>query len=211
MAATVTHRLAGPGSPRRERTPLDAEAVWHEFHEALLGFINRRVRSAETSEDILQEVMLRIHLQADGIESAESVGAWAHAIARNAITDHYRKAIVRRERATGNETDLEVAYEQEFDTVDLRVELAACMAPLLKRLPAAYREAITLAELEGLTQAEAAERTGISLSGMKSRVQRARRQLKEALTDCCDVELDRRRSVSGFRPRRGGCGCGGVE
>ena len=53
----------------------DAEAIWQEFHQGLLGFINRRVRSRETAEDILQEVMLRIHRQADGIERAEAVGA----------------------------------------------------------------------------------------------------------------------------------------
>jgi RNA polymerase sigma-70 factor (ECF subfamily) len=42
---------------------------------------------------------------------------------------------------------------------------------------------------------------------MKSRVQRARRQLKQVLIQCCEVELDRRRSVTGYRPRRGASEC----
>lgn len=185
-----------------------AEAIWRELHDGLLGFIERRVRSREIAEDILQEVMLRIHRQADGIERAEAVGAWVYAIARNAITDHYRSAQVRREVATGSEIDPQVAGEPEAEPADARAELAACVAPLLTRLPPSYRAALTLTELEGLTQAQAADRIGISLSGMKSRVQRGRRQLKHVLTDCCEIELDRRRSLTGYRPRSGSCDCG---
>lgn len=186
----------------------DAEEIWQEFHEGLLGFINRRVRSRETAEDILQDVMLRIHRHAAGVERAEAIGAWVHRLATNAIADHYRSARVRGEVVTGGEIDPEAAGEAELEASDVRAELAACIAPLLKRLPATYREAITLTEIEGLTQAEGAARLGLSLSGMKSRVQRGRRQLKRALVDCCEVELDRRRSLVGYRPRRASCDCG---
>jgi RNA polymerase sigma-70 factor, ECF subfamily len=196
-------------STQRPALTSDAEAIWHEFHQGLLGFINRRVRSRETAEDILQDVMLRIHRQAAGIERAEAVGAWVLAIARNAITDHYRSASVRREIATGSEIDPGASGEQEADTPDVRSELAACIAPLLRRLSPSFREALTLTELDGLTQEEAAARVGLSISGMKSRVQRARRQLKQVLVECCEVELDVRGDLSDYRPRRRPCDCGG--
>jgi RNA polymerase sigma-70 factor, ECF subfamily len=186
----------------------EAEAIWHEFHEGLLGFVERRVRSRETAEDILQEVMLRIHRQADGLERAEAVAAWVHAIARNAIVDHYRSARVRRELATASAIEPETGDEPKDEARDVRAELAACITPLLKRLPATYREALTLTEIEGLTQAQAAERLGLSHSGMKSRVQRARGQLKQVLVRCCEVELDARGGLSDYRPRRGSCNCG---
>jgi RNA polymerase sigma-70 factor (ECF subfamily) len=195
-------------SAQRPPVAPDAEAIWQEFHEGLLRFINRRVRSRETAEDILQHVMLRIHRHAAGIEHAEAVGAWVHEIARNAIADHYRSARVQRELAAGIDLDHQPAGEPEAEAPDVRGELAACIAPLLKRLPPIYREALTLTELQSLTQAEAAARVGLSPSGMKSRVQRARRQLKQVLTDCCEIELDRRRSVTGYRPRRASCDCG---
>jgi RNA polymerase sigma-70 factor, ECF subfamily len=195
-------------SALRAADALDAEAIWQEFHEGLLRFIHRRVRSREAAEDILQEVMLRIHRQAAGLERAEAVGAWVHAVASNAIADHYRRASVRREFATGGEINPEAGGEPEAEAPDLRGELASCIAPLLRRLPASSREALTLTEFEGMTQAQAAAHTGLSLSGMKSRVQRARRQLERVLVDCCEVELDRRRNVSGYRPRAGSCGCG---
>jgi RNA polymerase sigma-70 factor (ECF subfamily) len=186
----------------------DVEAIWREFHDALLGLISRRVRSRETAEEILQDVMLRIHRNAAGVERADAVGAWVHTIARNAIADHYRSKSVRHELATGGEIEPEVVREPEDDPPDVRGELAACIAPLLRRLSPSFREALTLTDLEGVTQEEAAARVGLSLSGMKSRVQRARRQLKEVLVQCCEVELDVRGGVTSYRPRRGSCECG---
>jgi RNA polymerase sigma-70 factor (ECF subfamily) len=185
----------------------DAEAIWREFHEGLLAFVSRRVGSRETAEDILQDVMLRIHRTAAGIERAEAVGAWVHTIARNAIADHYRSASVRREAASGSDVDPEAVAEPEADSPDVRGELSACVSPLLTQLNPSFREALTLTEIDGLTQAKAAERLGISLSGMKSRVQRGRRQLKQVLVQCCEVEFDSRGDLSEYRPRHGSCDC----
>jgi RNA polymerase sigma-70 factor (ECF subfamily) len=198
-----------PVSATGQAVTVDAEAIWREFHDGLLGFISRRVPSRETAEDILQDVMLRIHRSAAGVERAEAVGAWVHAIARNAIADHFRSASVRRELAAESAIDPEALGEPEADPPDVRGELAACIAPLLRRLSPSFREALTLTELEGLTQEEAAARVGLSLPGMKSRVQRARRQLKQVLVQCCEVEHDVRGGLAGYQPRRGSCACGG--
>lgn len=196
-----------PVNARPQVAP-DAEAIWAEFHEELLGFIQRRVGSRETAEDILQEIMLRIHRHAAGIEHTDAVVAWVHQIARNAIADHYRSALIRRELATGLDVDAEPAGESEGEATDVRRELAVCVTPLLKRLSPIYREALTLTEVEGVPQVDAAARVGLSPSGMKSRVQRARRQLKQVLIACCEVELDPRRRVIDYRPRRDPCDCG---
>jgi RNA polymerase sigma-70 factor (ECF subfamily) len=72
---------------------------------------------------------------------------------------------------------------------------------MIERLPEEYRQAVVLVDLEGLTQREAAAQLGLSLSGMKSRVQRGRRQLKEMLEACCMIELDRRRGVTDYEVR----------
>ena len=186
----------------------DTEAIWEEFHAGLLGFIKRRVGSREIAEDLVQDVMLRVHRQIGGIKRTEAIGAWVHTIARNAITDHYRSASVRRELASGSEVLPDTAAEPEDDPPDIRRELAACISPLLRRLPATYREGLTLTEIDGLTQAQAADRLGLSLPGMKSRVQRGRQQLEEMLIQCCAVERDVRGGLTDYRPRHGPCGCG---
>src|SRR5687767_3378544 len=179
------------------------EAAWRELHEQLLGFIARRVRTREDAEDILQEVMLRIHRSSGELERVERVTGWIYRIAGNAIVEYYRKP-ARRELPAGWQADVEEPGESELvadepDTAELRGELARCLKPLVERLPASYRQALVLTELEGVTQAEAASRLGLSVSGMKTRVQRARGRLKDLLLDCCHVELDRRRGVTGYR------------
>ena len=68
-------------------------------------------------------------------------------------------------------------------------------------LPSPYREALTLTELEGMTQKEAAAMLGTTLSGMKSRVQRGRVYLRKALEDCCHIALDARGRVVTCEPR----------
>ena len=180
------------------------------MREQVLRFVARRVGSGEDAEDITQEVMLRIVRHGDQLAQVQRMDAWLQRIAANAIADHYRRA-VRREVPAGQATDVPEptpAWDDE-GTADLRRELAACLVPLVRRLPAAYRQAIELTELEGATQVDAAARTGLSVSGMKARVQRARGQLRERLLECCHVELDRRRGVREIEPRRGTCeNCG---
>jgi len=194
-------------SPKRRSAPLGADAVWRDFHARLLGFIVRRVGDRASAEDILQDVMLRIHCHAGELEHTSAVGAWVHQIARNAIADYYRSASVRRERPSGIDLDSREPVVFEATSGELRSELAACLGPLLERLPPLHREALALTELEGLTQASAAARLGLSTSGMKSRVQRGRAQLRELLSACCEIELDRRGGVSSYRPLGGPCDC----
>jgi RNA polymerase sigma-70 factor (ECF subfamily) len=189
------------------RASIDAARVWEDFHQSLLAFIARRVRDRDTAEDILQDVMLRIHRHAGELEHVSAIGAWVHQIARNAITDHYRRAAQRREHVAGIDVGDDEAIEPETVGDTARSEIAACLRPLLDELPPAHREALALTELGGLSQADAARQLGISGSGMKSRVQRGRNQLKSLLVACCEIDLDRRAQVIGYEPRGGACGC----
>jgi RNA polymerase sigma-70 factor (ECF subfamily) len=182
-----------------------------ELHERVLAFIRRRVPSHEDAEDIAQDVMLRIHRHSADLEHAERMTAWVYRIATNAINDHYRRP-ARRELPSGQAADVpEPDYETpapawtEARPEELRRELAACLAPLIQRLPPIYRQALEMVEFDGVSQVDAAAQVGISVSGMKARVQRARQQLRELLLACCQVDLDRRRSVTAIHSRREPC------
>ena len=202
----------------RLRLPMSAgadaptvEEVWRELHDQLLGFISRRVRRPEDGEDILQEVMLRIHRHGADLEEVDRVTSWVYRITSNAIADHYRKP-ARRELPSGEATEIPEPVATSAPTAwpepeagDLGAELSGCLRPFTARLPETYREAIELTEFEGISQVEAASRLGLSVSGMKSRVQRGRRELKVLLLDCCHVELDARGGVADYRSKRGSC------
>ena len=195
-------------------TTAGVDPPWEELRAGLTAFISRRVRNQSDVDDLVQRVLLQLVRGIESLRDAERLHAWMYRIARNALIDYYRASGARRETAGGDAGDLAALEDPEAgDTADERAgarELAGCLAPMLRGLSPEYREAVTLADLEGVNQAEAARRAGVSLSGMKSRVQRGRRQLRAALEACCRVERDRRGGIAGYDPSKtAGCGtCG---
>ncbi|PMB52916.1 RNA polymerase sigma factor SigZ [Fischerella thermalis CCMEE 5201] len=168
-------------------TTNDVKAIWQEFHQRLRGFVLQRVNNPADADDILQEVFVRIHQHLTTVRASDRLQSWIFAITRNAIIDYYRK--VERQPGFTSEAALETLAVDE-DPEIFNQQMASCLRPLLEHLPEPYREAVHLAELEGMTQAAIAQELGISLSGMKSRVQRGRQKLKDLLQTCCQIEMD---------------------
>lgn len=184
-----------------------ASSMWEQLHEGLRAFIAKRVGNEAETEDLLQEVFLRVHRHAQALQEPERMVSWVYQITRNAIVDHYRSPRCRRELPAGLATEMEEdlkAKAIEEDETEGKYELSHCLRPMIDRLSGEYREAIILVELEGLTNQEAAHKLGLSVPGMKSRVQRGRQQLRNMLNECCLIELDRRRGVVEFEERRPG-------
>ncbi len=161
-----------------------AETVYTRFHDRLRLFTLRHVSDPQLADDILQDVYLKIHAHIQDLRAADRLESWLFQVTRNAIADHYRSS---RHHADLPET-LPAPPADEPDFAD---ELAASIRDMLCSLPPKDRQALELADLQGLTQTQLAARLGISLSGAKSRVQRARQKLKEAFLDCCHFEFDR--------------------
>lgn len=174
------------------------EHVWEVFHRPLLHYIQRRVPDPASAEDIRQDVFLKVHTRIATLKDADRLQSWLYQIARNAIADYYRQP--------GPLLGLPEAVPSAAadDERDAERALASSVWAMLDGLAPMYREALVLTEFEGLTQKELALRLGISLSGAKSRVQRARQQLKQMLLDCCHFEFDRRGAVIDYQPR---CAC----
>jgi RNA polymerase sigma-70 factor (ECF subfamily) len=185
----------------------DSQKIWSEVQSGLRAFIAKRVANEAEADDIVQDVWLKMQRGLDGLKDQHRLISWIYQIARHAIIDHYRVPGRRREMPAGLAADLE-AYQSSSirqmvpeDPGQLREELASCLRPMIERLSGEYRQAVVLVDLEGLTQQAAATQLGLSLSGMKSRVQRGRRQLKGMLEACCTIELDQRRGVVDYDVR----------
>jgi RNA polymerase sigma-70 factor (ECF subfamily) len=178
---------------------MTTEKVWEEFHPKLKQFVLRRIPDEQSSEDVLQDVFLKIHTHIDTLRDEEKLQSWIYQIARNAIADYYRE-----HRATLALSEMPVPVGEAGDD-DVIKELIPSIKVMVDSLPADYREALYLTEYQGLTQKELAERLGLSFSGAKSRVQRAREKLKKMLLDCCHFELDRRGHILDYQPRCHNC------
>jgi len=177
---------------------------WQELRETLGAFVARRV-PAEDVDDVLQEVFLRVAAGLGALREQDRFGPWVYRVARSAVADHLR-ARARRGPAVPEDRAPEAVAAAPYEAAltDAERLLAPLIRPFVAALPEPYREALTLTELQGLTQAEAARRAGVSLSGMKSRVQRGRARLKAFFEACCDLERDARGRVVEAAPRPDG-------
>jgi RNA polymerase sigma-70 factor (ECF subfamily) len=173
--------------------------AWPVVLDRIRSFIGRRLPSQEV-DDVLQDVLLKIHRHAPDLVDDERFGPWVYSIARNSIADHFRKRISPVDGLTADLPDRPNASDDTPPLLD-------CVAPFVGALTEPYRQAITLVELQGLTQQEAARQAGVSLSGMKSRVQRGRRQLRDMFETCCALSIDRRGKVFDAEPRITGAPC----
>jgi RNA polymerase sigma-70 factor (ECF subfamily) len=182
---------------------LDAEARESvaAMMKGLRPFVERRVRSPADVDDILQDVFLRMHRGLPNLRDAERFGPWLYRVVRNAITDRHRA----QAREVEHTADAPAVLEE--DDADSAFGLTACLAPFVARLPAPYRQAVTLVDLEGVTHHDAAGMLGLSIPGVKSRVQRGRAKLRAMFEACCSIELDARRRVIDCQRGPGRCNC----
>ena len=178
---------------------MTTENLWETFHTGLKHFILKRIPDEQSADDVLQETFLKIHTRIATLRDEDKLQSWMYQIARNAIADYYRtqKATVELPET------LPVLDEPVFEDEVIK-DLIPGVKAMVDSLPPAYREALILTEYEGLTQRELADRLGLSFSGAKSRVQRAREKLKTMLLDCCHFEFDRLGKIIDYQPN---CAC----
>ncbi|MEM9597143.1 MAG: sigma-70 family RNA polymerase sigma factor [Acidobacteriota bacterium] len=186
-----------------ETRPESIEALWQAYYSELLSFARSRLASSPEAEDVLQLAFLRAYNQIRSGARPTNPRAWLYQIVRNLVVDVYRKN-------TRSKEDPNIEAGRIPEPIDERnppgVEsdasaiVARALPIFIERLRSPYREALQLTDIEGLTQAEAALRAGVSLSGMKSRVQRARKQLYVSLHECCEFGLDSRNRIVSCEP-----------
>jgi RNA polymerase sigma-70 factor (ECF subfamily) len=168
--------------------------AWHANEAELRGWLRHRLGNPVDAEDMLQDLFIKAMRQGERFCAIGNARAWLFEVARNALADRLR---MKRDLI---ELPADLASEAaEVATVD---SLVACLPRVLSELSPEDREAITLCDLQGLPQDEYARRKGLSLPGAKSRVQRARKRLREQLTQACQVRLDAAGLVSDFVPRQ---------
>ena len=177
------------------------ESIWTEFSTPLKKFIKKRVKNHQDVDDILQNVFIKIHNSIGNLKEADKIHAWVYSITRHALADFYR---ARKSESDITEFPEDIIRDNE-DKLSANDEIAQCLIPMIQHLPEKYKQAILLTEFENMTQRELSERLGLSVSGAKSRVQRARLNLKEMLLGCCHLEFDLRGNVIDYEHKSSDC------
>jgi RNA polymerase sigma factor (sigma-70 family) len=158
----------------------DADAfdmLYRKLSPNLFGYLLRLTRQRERAEDLLQVTFAKVHRARSSYLRGAPVLPWLLAIARRSFLDERRHASSRTEDLSSDGNLPEPRAEEPGVPADL----SAALERALDTLPEAYREAIQLTKVSGLSIAEAAEVLGASETAVKLRVHRGYTQLRKEL------------------------------
>lgn len=155
--------------------------TWDSLHDELVAFVQSKVKDKATAKDIVQDVFIKVHTRSTQLKEADKITSWIYQITRNAVADHYRNASKVLDPVN---VDWESNHHEFNDCVSY------CLKALMNTLPEKYRTPLELSEIENLSQYELAQRLNISYSGARSRVQRARKMLKEKMDELYYIKTD---------------------
>jgi RNA polymerase sigma factor (sigma-70 family) len=177
--------VAPMGSPDRK----NISSVISRFGKRLLGFIRQRVNSEADAEDVLQDVWYQLTAAVDS-GPIEQVGSWLFTVARNKITDRYRKkktasledllAIDGEDEGSGF-ADILLDNSNNPETVHLRSLFWKTLDEALQELPEEQRAVFVWNELGDMSFKEIAELTGEKVNTLISRKRYAVLYLRERL------------------------------
>jgi RNA polymerase sigma factor (sigma-70 family) len=183
----MTQPITSTAMPEPEKQSI--AGLIRAYGKRLFGFVRSRVDSPEDTEDILQEVWYQLSKLAN-IDDLDNAGAWLFRVARNKVTDRYRK---KQPEALEDflyadaDGDLHMAQSLLAESAD-NPETAFFQEyfweeflEALDELPEKQREVFVLHELEDLTLQEIADQSGEPLKTIISRKGYAVKRLRERL------------------------------
>jgi len=159
------------------------ELVWQEYRGLLKRFLASKISNPRDAEDLLQNILIKVHQKLTSLNSKDKIKPWLMQIANNTIIDFYRQ---QAKYKTLTAEDLWYENQEE-----VQQNLSECLNPFIQELPDKYRNLIIAIDLNGTKQKSYAVQHGISYSTLKSRVQKARTELRRLMELCCTFELDK--------------------
>lgn len=179
------------------------EVIWDEFHKKLFKYINSKINNEHDTEDILQEVFVKIYNNINEIEDEAKIKSWIYKITKNSIIDYYKKK--KAINMDIEDFDKIINEDEDEDESNMNEDITKCFEMLIGKLPAKYNEPLYLHDIEGKKYKEISKELDISLSCSKMRVTRARSLLKETLLKCCDFEVDSFGNIVEYKVKNKGC------
>ncbi len=176
--------LAAPPAPA-----LSAEQVYHDYAPRVYNVARRMVATDTDAEDVTQDVLLQVVRKLPSFRGEAAFPTWLHRVTVNTALSHRRRQAGRHGHGVRIATDLNTS-DQTLDVptsapppdgVALTAETRRLLDEAVAGLPLAYRTVFVMADVDGLANAEIAERLDMSLPAVKSRLHRARAMLREEL------------------------------
>lgn len=168
--------MQAPSSP-------DPLAALVSGHRRFLAFLEKRTRSREDAEEILQAAFVKAVERGDSIRDGESAVAWFYRLLRNALVDHWRHEDVGRraiESYAEEQAHVRRSHDAELDRV-----VCECVRDLVPLLKPEYGRLIDLVDLREEPVSVAGRSLGISAGNARVRLHRARQALRREVVRAC--------------------------
>ena len=166
------------------------EDLARELAQPILRYLERYVGDRAVAEDLLQETLMRMDKGLSSFAGRSSIKTWAFSIASRVAADYFRHPGRKARIVDLNEVAEPIDSDRAIDERLVVDEMNGCVRQVIDSLPEAYRAALILHDLEGLSAEQTAEICDCSVAAAKIRIHRARLRLKEALKDQCEFYRD---------------------
>jgi RNA polymerase sigma-70 factor (ECF subfamily) len=154
---------------------------WSNIQKELKGFVYKKVKDKALTEDIVHDVFMKVQDKVAQLRESEKIFGWIYQITRNTITDHYRK-------------NAKVVNAKDIDWESSPPNFNECVSgvidELIPTLPDKYRIPLEMTEIHNQSQLEVAAQLNLSYTAAKTRVQRARKMLRERIDEVLIVKTD---------------------
>ena len=178
---------------------MEIEGIWSEYRNSLKAFLHSKISNPSDVEDLLQDILIKTHSNINSLKEKDSIKPWLFQIANRTVIDFYRK-----NSRLNNDLNTEDLWYGDNEH-DVKTELSHCITPFIKALPDNMAELMSAIEIEGKSQKIYAEELGVSYSTLKSRVQKARKELRLLFDECCHYRLDQFGNLIDFEQKSDNC------
>ena len=169
--------------------------AWRENEDELKNWLISNVSDRERAADPLHDIFIKAISQGNAFCNNRNPRAWLFQVARNYLIDAYRKD----KKLLPLPDDLDV--ENDTDVMATIDKLTQCLPRVLSELTPDDRDILRQCDIENMTLQHYADSNYLTLAATKSRIQRARKRLRENMIQKCQVVLDDDGSVCCFTPR----------
>jgi RNA polymerase sigma-70 factor (ECF subfamily) len=159
----------------------EVSSLWIEYKSGLKYYILKRIKNEDLADELSHEVLMKIYNSCCSGNEIKNIKSWMYQIAHNTVIDY-----LKSENKFTNEVT------EKFESIENNTyeEAEKFVEPLIKLLPDKYALPLLLSDIEGINQIDVSKKMNLSLTATKSRIQRARKLLKEKIIECSNLEIN---------------------
>jgi RNA polymerase sigma-70 factor (ECF subfamily) len=176
----------------KEVRSMEFQDIYNQHNKEIRKYVRHMVKNEWVADDIVQETFSRVMTHLSTVKDVTRLSSWIFRIAHNLCQDYFRSL---KYTGSNEHQDLEEFELLPYIPVIKELEqkqMGACIQQQIDLLPVNLKTVLILRDVMEFNDKETAQILDISLENTKTRIHRARKQLKGILQDKCSFEKDER-------------------